>query len=117
MANRWLVGLSAVITLFIPIAVHAGVGGSPVPPGAAAAGAATAYCCATWTPSQIGDNKASITVFNGTGCVAIAATPSEVNDCGTTNAANKVLKCRGEQYTPGAPLATPDGLVDRCLTP
>src|SRR5688572_19589982 len=99
MANRWLAGLTAAITLSLPMTVLAGVGGSPVPPGSAAAGTPTAYCCATWTPSQIGDNKASITVFNGTGCIAIASTPAEANDC-----VGKVLKCRGEQYTANLPL-------------
>jgi hypothetical protein len=113
MAKRWLAGVAAVLGLIslIPVNAHAGVGGSPIPPGATGAGTSTAYCCTTWTPVQVGEHKATITVFDGTSCKAIADTPSEINDCPA-----KVLKCRGEEFTGPATLGQ-TGSVKRCLAP
>lgn len=113
MVNRQRVAL-AVLSAFslFPIASYGGSGGSPTAP---AAGKGTDYCCTVWTPAREG----SLTVFTGTGCVAIIGgdEPTDRNMCQGT-----VAKCRGEFYTPTATTPPPEGSpylgrVDRCLTP
>ena len=107
----------AAVSLFclLPVAAHAGAGGTPTAPGA---GRSTDYCCATWervTQRQgtdekqgtQGNEKSTITSFvNGTGCQAIAEDEFSRNACSGT-----VVKCRGEFFT------STTGKVERCLTP
>jgi hypothetical protein len=111
MINRRRIALAAVsISCFLPIAVHAGAGGTPTAP---AAGKSTSYCCTTWEkgtqPSgtdEQGKEKKTIPYVNGTGCVVIAEDDFSANGClGTT------AKCRGEFFTPRT------GKVERCFTP
>jgi hypothetical protein len=111
--RRWSVLAAGVLALSLtPVVVHAGVGGSPVPPGAAAAGSATTYCCTAWTERELGKGGKAITVFDGAGCSAIAPDESSANSCNLVS--GKVLKCRGELYTPGS---GQNGTVERCLSP
>jgi hypothetical protein len=118
-AHRWNVLLAAGITVLslFPVAAYAGAGGSPVSPGAAAAGRGTAYCCVDWTPRQISGGKdvfgreQSITVFDGVGCFSIDDKAAERNDCGA--ASGTTATCRGEFFKP-AGLA---GTVKRCFAP
>ena len=107
MINRPRIALAAAVSVFflLPVAAHAGFGGSPTAPGA---GKATDYCCATWeqSPTRHGHGANAIPFVNGTGCTAIAEDEFSRNQCSGT-----VMKCRGEAFTPSA------GTVTRCLTP
>jgi hypothetical protein len=102
----------AAFSLFclLPVAAHAGAGGTPTAPGA---GKSTDYCCTTWEratqPSgtdEHGKEKKTIPSLNGTGCQAIGEDEFSRNACSGT-----VAKCRGEFFTPRT------GRVERCLTP
>src|SRR5688572_30830531 len=72
-AYRFVLAAGITAASLFPVCAYAGAGGSPVSPGAAAAGRGTAYCCSTWTPRQISGGKdvfgreQSITVFDGDG--------------------------------------------------
>jgi hypothetical protein len=116
MANRRSIALAATVSMFclLPLAAHAGSGGTPTAPGA---GKSTDYCCTTLERGDTrrrgneergsGGNQGSAASFlNGTGCVAIDEDSLSRNACQGT-----VVKCRGELFTPNP------GKVDRCLTP
>jgi len=114
MANRLqivLAGVAMTALSLVPVAAYAGAGGSlPAAGAAAGAGRVTEYCCATWTPREIGNGTKAVTVLDGTGCVSIDDSAANRNVCGSLTAA----KCRGELFTPNTP---PAGVVLRCLTP
>ena len=116
MVNRRRIALAAVsMSCLLPVATHAGSGGTPTAPGV---GKSTDYCCQTLqrsdavltappagTATQGTENK-PITSVNGTACQAIAEDDFSRNQCSGT-----VVKCRGEFFTPST------GRVERCLTP
>jgi hypothetical protein len=108
MANRSLIVLTAAMTAlcFIPTAVHAGAGGSPAAPGAAAAGNTAQYCCTTLTDAVVGDGKSSVPVISGTGCTSINDTAADRQSCTA-----KAIRCRGEIYSSSAATLT------RCFSP
>lgn len=115
MLNRRRTALAAVsMFCLLPVAAHAGAGGTPTAPGA---GKSTDYCCTTWErvtqrngteerEGAQGNEKKGITFVNGTGCQAIAEDEFSRNACPGT-----VVKCRGEFFTPSM------GTVQRCFTP
>jgi hypothetical protein len=116
-AYRFVLAAGITAASLFPVSAYAGAGGSPVSPGAAAAGRGTAYCCATWTPRQISAGNAtgreqSITVFDGEGCFSIDDKATERNDCGAVS--GTTATCRGEFFKPSAPAG---GSVKRCFAP
>jgi hypothetical protein len=114
MMNRRRIALAAAsMFCLLPVAAHAGSGGTPTAPGA---GKSTDYCCqilervtqptgTDGTQTTQGTAK-PLTFVNGTGCSAIAEDDFSRNQCSGT-----VVKCRGEFFTPST------GRVERCLTP
>ena len=113
MLNRSYLALAAVsISCFLPPAVYAGAGGTPVTPGA---GRSTDYCCvALETVTVRLGSGGTLTFMNGTGCKALPEDPGARNTCGSDTGEagpGTVVKCRGELFNPSA------GTVQRCLTP